>query len=216
MTSDLMWRLAARCAGKEPTPDAILAEKRNFLHRNGVESAQLANWLEQLNRDSQWLDEMLAIEAAYRKHCNTLLVPEARQRELMALRLPLTRFETEVIELESRDAVQEALFCVREDGVSMEEVAAEGRYPYRRVDFVLEDLPVDAQHRFLSVSTAALLEPIARGDGFELCRIIKKIEPQPDDPSVKSRIDKRLLDRHFSELTSKYTQRRLGTSIPAE
>jgi hypothetical protein len=216
MTSDLMWRLAARCAGKEPTPDAILAEKRNFLHRSSIQSAQLANWLEQLNRDSKWLDEMLTIEAAYRKHCDTLLVPEARQRELMALRLPLTRLETEVVELESRDAVQEALFCVREDGMSMEEVAAEGRYPYRRVDFVLEDLPVDAQHRFLGVSAGAVLEPIARGDGFELCRIIKKIEPQPDDPSVKSRIDQRLLDRHFSELTSKYTQRRLGTPIPAE
>ena len=216
MTSDLMWRLAARCAGKEPTPDAILAEKQNFLRRNGIESAQLANWLEQLNRDSQWLDEMLVIEAAYQKHRNTLLVPEARQRELMALRLPLTRFETEVVELESRDAIQEALFCVREDGMSMEEVAAEGRYPYRRVDFVLEDLPVDAQHRFLSVSAWAVLEPIARGDGFELCRIIKKIEPQPDDTKVKSRIDQRLLDRHFSELTSKYTQRRLGTPIPTE
>src|SRR5881227_570004 len=137
MTSDLMWRLAARCAGKESTPDAILAEKRKFLHRNGIESAQLANWLEQLNRDSQWLDEMLTIEAAYQKHRNTLLVPEARQRELMALRLPLTRFETEVVELESHDAVKEALFCVREDGMSMEEVATEGRYPYRRVDFVL-------------------------------------------------------------------------------
>jgi hypothetical protein len=216
MTSDLMWRLAARCAGKEPAPDAILAEKQNFLHRNDIKSAQLANWLEQLNRDSQWLDEMLTIEGAYRKHCNTLLVPEARQRELMALRLPLTRFETEVVELESRNAVQEALFCVREDGMSMEEVAAEGRYPYRRADFLLEDLPVDAQHRFLSVSAGALLEPTARGDGFELCRIIKKIEPHADDPGVKSRIDQRLLDRHFSELTSKYTQRRLGTPIPAE
>jgi len=216
MTSDLMWRLAARCAGKESTPDAILAEKRKFLHRNGIESAQLANWLEQLNRDSQWLDEMLTIEAAYQKHRNTLLVPEARQRELMALRLPLTRFETEVVELESHDAVKEALFCVREDGMSMEEVATEGRYPYRRVDFVLEDLPVDAQHRFLSVSAGAVLEPSARGDGFELCRIIKKIEPHSDDPSVKSRIDQRLLDRHFSELTSKYTRRRLGTPIPTE
>jgi hypothetical protein len=216
MTSDLMWRLAARCAGKESTPDAILAEKRKFLHRNGIESAQLANWLEQLNRDSQWLDEMLTIEAAYQKHRNTLLVPEARQRELMALRLPLTRFETEVVELESHDAVKEALFCVREDGMSMEEVATEGRYPYRRVDFVLEDLPVDAQHRFLSVSAGAVLEPRARGDGFELCRIIKKIEPHSDDPSVKSRIDQRLLDRHFSELTSKYTRRRLGTPIPTE
>jgi hypothetical protein len=216
MTSDLMWRLAARCAGKEPTPDAILAEKRKFLHRNGIESARLANWLEQMKRDSKWLDEMLMIEAAYRQDCDTLLVPEARQRELMALRLPLTRFETEVVELESRDAAQEALFCVREDGISMEEVAAEGRYPYRRADFALEDLAVDAQHRFLSVSAGDVLEPIARGDGFELCRIIKKIEPHPDDPSDKSRIDQRLLDRHFSELTSKYTQRRLGTPIPAE
>src|SRR5438128_1200443 len=33
MTSDLMGRLAARCAGKEPTPDAIAAEERKFLHR---------------------------------------------------------------------------------------------------------------------------------------------------------------------------------------
>ena len=216
MISDLMWRLAARCAGQEPAPDAILAERRKFLHRNGIESAQLANWLEKRQHDSKWLDEMLTIEAAYWKHCNTLLVPEARQRELMALRLPLMRFETEVVEVESHDAVQEALFCVREDGISMEEVAAEGRYPYRRADFVLEDLPVDAQHRFLSVSAGDVLEPIARGDGFELCRIIKKVEPQPDDPSVKSRIDQRLLDRHFSELTSKYTQRRLGIPVPPE
>src|SRR5439155_13479416 len=178
--------------------------------------AQLANWLEQLGRDSKWLNEMLAIEAAYRTHCDRLLVPEARQHELMALRLPLTRFETEVIELESRDAANEALFCVREDGMSMEEVATEERYPYRRSDFLLEDLPVDAQQKFLSVSPGDVLEPIARGDGFELCRVIKKIEPQADDPTVKSRIDQRLLDRHFSELMSKYTQGRLGAMSPGK
>jgi hypothetical protein len=88
---------------------------------------------------------MLAIEAVYGAHCDTLLVPEARQRELMALRLRLTRFEIELIELESQDAAQEALFCVREDGMSLEEVATEGRYPYRRANFLLEDLPADAQ-----------------------------------------------------------------------
>jgi len=216
MTGDLIVRLAARCAGKELPPDAIVAEKGKFLHRNGLKSAQLADWLEQLKRDSNWLDEMLAMEIAYRKHCDTLLVPEARQRELLALRLPLTRFETEMIEVESLDAAREALFCVREDGMSMEEVATEGRYPYRRADFILEDLPVDAQHRFLSVSAGEVLQPLAHGDGFELRRILKKIEPQPDDPSVKSRIDQRLLDRHFAELTGKYTQRRLGgVSTPA-
>jgi hypothetical protein len=216
MTTALMWRLAARCAEKDPAPDAIAAEERKFLHRNRIESTQLANWLERLGRDSKWFNEMLTIEAAYRRRCDTLLVPQARQRELVALRLALTRFETEVIELESRDAAQEALFCVREDGMSMEEVAIEGRYPHRRADFLLEDISVDAQQRFLSVSAGDVLDPVARGDGFELCRIIKKVEPQPDDSSVKSRIDQRLLDRHFAELTSKYTRRRLGASIPAE
>jgi len=216
MINKLMWRLAARCAGTEPTPDAIADEKGKFLHRIRIESAQLAHWLEEMGRDSQWLNEMLAIEAAYGAHCNKLLVPEARQRELVALRLHLTRFEIEVIELESHDAAQEALFCVQEDGMSMEEVATEERYPYRRANLLLEDLPADAQLKYLSVSPGDLLEPMPHGDGFELCKIIKKVEPRLEDPIVKSRVDQRLLDQYFSLLTTKYTHSRLSVPVSVE
>jgi hypothetical protein len=216
MTNKLMWRLAARCAGKEPTPDAIDAENRKFLHRIAIEAAQLTSWLEEMGRDLQWVDEMLAIEAAYRANCDTLLVPQARQRELMALRLRLTRFEIELIELESQDAAQEALFCVREDGMSLEEVATEGRYPYQRTDFLLEDLPADAQQKYLSVSEGDLLEPMARGDGFEVCRVIRKVEPRLEDPTVKLRIDQRLLNQYFSDLTTKYTYPRLSIPVSME
>ncbi|MGA7275489.1 MAG: hypothetical protein WBX14_11650, partial [Candidatus Udaeobacter sp.] len=73
LTTDLMARLAAHCAGQEPTPEVIEAEEREFLHRNGIKTAQRANWLEKLGRDSKWLDEMLAIEAAHRTHCDRLL-----------------------------------------------------------------------------------------------------------------------------------------------
>jgi hypothetical protein len=216
MTTKLMWRLAARSAGEKPTPEAVAAEERKFLRRLRIQPAQVANWLERLGRDSQWLDEMLAIEGAYGTHCDRLLVSEARERELIRLRLHLTQFEIEVIELESRDAAQEALFCVREDGMSMQEVATEGRYPYRRADFHLEDLPVDTQQNYLSVSPGDVLGPIQRGDGFELCRIVKKAEPRLQDPAVKSRIDQRLLDRYFSDLTTKYTDSRLGVPVSVE
>jgi hypothetical protein len=216
MTNKLMWRLAARCAGNEATPDAVAAEKRKFLERNGIEPEQLTSWLEEMGRDSKWLDDMLAIESAYEAHCHTLLVPEARQRELMALRLRLTRFEIELMELESHDAAKEALFCVREDGMSMEEVATDGRYPYRRADFLLEDLPADAQQKYLSVSQGELLDAMPRGDGFELCRIIKKIEPRLEDPTVKLRIDQRLLEQYFSDLTTKYTYPRLNIPVSME
>src|SRR4029077_5416450 len=42
MTIKLMWRLAARCAGNEPTPDAIDADERKFLHRIWIDTHQLA------------------------------------------------------------------------------------------------------------------------------------------------------------------------------
>jgi hypothetical protein len=217
MTTDLMWRLAARSAQAAPDPEAITAEERSFLERNGINQGQLANWLAKSGRNAAWFEEMLAIEAAYRKRCDTLLVPQVRQRELAVWQVLLTRVETEVIELDSREAAREARFCVREDEMSMEEVAAQGRYPYHRATFFLEGLPLDAQQRFLSVSAGSILEPTARGDGFELCRVINKIEPQADDPVVQSRIDQQILDRHFVELTKRYAERRLGSiSTPAK
>jgi hypothetical protein len=216
ITTKLMWRLAARCAGKEPTSEAIVTEKHKFLTRIAIEPALLTSWLEEMGRDSQWLDEMLAVEAAYEALCDAVLVPEARQRELMAVRLRLTRFEIELIELESHDAAREALFCVREDGMSMEEVATEGRYPYRRANFLLEDLPADAQQKYLSVSQGDLLEPMPHNDGFELSRVIEKVEPLLEDSAVKLRIDQRLLNQYFSDLTTKYTHPRLSVPLSAE
>src|SRR5437773_7765640 len=73
MTSELTWRLAARCAEEDPTPEAILAEERGFFESNGVKPPRLANWLKKLGRDSKWFNEMLALEAAYRRRCDSLL-----------------------------------------------------------------------------------------------------------------------------------------------
>ena len=117
------------------------------------------------------------------------------------LRMPLTRFEAEVIEVESLDAAREALLCVREDGMSMQEVAGEARYPYRRITFRHEDVPPNLQQKFWSVGAGDLLEPLPRGeDGFELYRITNKSEPDLSDIIVQERIDERLLEQHFSGL----------------
>ena len=213
----LIWRLAARCEEADPRPEEISIGERRFFERNKINPVQLPNWLKKIGRDSKWFSEMLSMEAAYDRCCERILIPRARQRELTMLGLLLTRIETEVIELESRDAAQEALCCVREDGMSMKEVADEGGYPYRQAAFVLEDIPADAQQRFICTSPGNILGPIPRGDGFELCRVISKIEPQPDDPSIQSRIDRRLMEPYFSELASRYVQRRFdGASTRTE
>jgi hypothetical protein len=90
--------------------------------------------------------------------------------------------------------------------MSMEEVAAEGRYPYRHPELLLEQIPEDLQQKFLSVRPGQILEPIPRGDGFHLCRIVGKSEPDLEDPEVRQRAEDRILERHFGDLVGQHVQ----------
>lgn len=218
MITEFSWRLAAAAAvaKEEIDPEKIEMERQSFFERTGLSPETLPKWLERIGRDPQWFELMLRAEVEYRRRSDSLLTPQTRQRELVRLRLPLTRFETEVIELESRDAAQEALFCVREDGMSMEEVAVEGRYPYKTLSFLQEDIPAELQQKFLSVLPGEVLDPVPRGDAFELYRITEKAEPKGDDPAVQERIDNLLLHRHFTELTARHVEPRLNAVAATE
>ena len=218
LTNDLSWRLAALAATDDSgkSDKDLATERKSFLNRTNLTEAELPEWLSSLRRDNAWFEQMLRMETAFRHRRDSLLTPQARQREMSVLRLPLTRFEAEVIELESRDAAQEALFCVRQDGMSMEDVALEGRYPFKVISFLQEDIPVELQQKFLSLLPGDVLEPIPRGDGFELYRLTSKREPQNDDETVRERIDHLLLVRHFAELTGRHVQNRLFVNTAKE
>jgi hypothetical protein len=211
LTKQLTWRLAALAAKKQEDidPQQIAAEYRRFLDRNEIQASKLSEWLDQIGRDAQWLEEILAMEAAYRRDYESVLTVEVRNKQLAMLRMPMTRFEAEMIQVESLDAAREALFCIREDGMSMEDVAVEARYPYRRITFRHEDLPPEWQQSFWSVGAGGLLEPLPRGEGFELYRITRKSEPDLSDKIVQERIDQRLLEQHFSALAREHVQKRL-------
>jgi hypothetical protein len=217
MAMRLGWRIAARVAAQNPLdPAAVEAERGSFLERAGIEAAEMGDWLAALERDAAWLDELLTAEAFFRRRCGKLLTPDACAREVSSLRLPLTRIEVEVIEFESRHAANEALMCVRDDGMSMEEVAREGRYPYRRSEMVLEEIAVEVQQQYLSLTPGSLLGPTAREDGFILSRLIAKHEPKADDAAVHARIERRILERHFTDLSSNHLQWRILPAIPSE
>jgi len=201
----MSWRIAAAASPLPTEIDSAMLEtiRADFFKRAKIAPSENAQVAESLGRGVEWLNEQFAMEARYRTIAEQLLTPQARDRELNSIRLPLTRFDLETIELDSQDAAREAMFCVKEDGMSMEEVAQEGRYPYRRATISLEDIAEELQQRFLNVRPGTLIDPIPRGDGIELCRVVDKTEPDPKDDAVRHRIDRRILNRHFDELTAK-------------
>ncbi|MDQ6861113.1 MAG: hypothetical protein M3032_08160 [Verrucomicrobiota bacterium] len=209
----LAWRVAARATLKEPPDEAALDEERQRFSQRHASDAE--TWLNALGRTGSWFDEMLELEAACRISSARVLTPDGFKREISSLRLPLTRLEVEMIELDSRDAASEALMCVREDGMSMEEVARDGRYPFSRREMVLEEVPIEQQQNFLSQTPGSILDPQPRDDGYVLSRLIAKHEPSIDDPQVRARIEQRLLQRHFADLTAGRIKWPIQPSIPA-
>jgi len=200
MAERLSYRIAAQA--DENSEEGAKEERGRFLTARRI--TDLAAWLAQFGRDEEWLNQMLAAEASYRHRVAHILTEQTLQKELGPLRLNLTRFEVETVEVDSKDAAAEVAACVRNDGMEMSEIAEESRYPFHSGEVLLEDLPSEQQQKFLSVKAGTLFDPIPRGDGFEVWRVKTRTEPSLQDANVRTRLEKRIIDRCFNELLSKY------------
>ena len=201
MAQRLSYRIAAH-ADENSGEEGAKEERARFLTARRI--TDLATWLGQFGRDEEWLNEMLAAEASYQRRVARILTEQALQKELGPLRLNLTRFEVETVEVDSKDAAAEVAACVRNDGMEMSEIAEEGRYPFHSSEVLLEDVPSQQQQKFLSVKAGTLFDPIPRGDGFEVWRVKTRTEPSLQDGTIRARLEKRIIDRCFNELLSKY------------
>jgi len=200
MAERLSYRIAAQA--DENSEEGAKEERGRFLTARRI--TDLAAWLAQFGRDEEWLNEMFGAEASYRRRVAHILTEQALQKELGPLRLNLTRFELETVEVDSKDAGAEVAACVRNDGMEMSEIAEESRYPFHSSEVLLEDVPSEQQQKFLSVKAGTLFDPIPRGDGFEVWRVKTRTEPSLQDATVRARLEKRIIDRCFNELLSKY------------
>jgi hypothetical protein len=142
--------------------------------------------------------DLAGLESAYQAACAAILTPAALAQEVAGARLPLTLIDYESAEFDSVDAAREALLCVRDDGMALEEVARESGFPHSRQKSLAEDLPEDQREPFLWAPLAALEGPTASGGVFRLWRIFGRTEPRLTDPEVGRRIEARVLAAHFA------------------
>jgi hypothetical protein len=207
LATALAWRIAAREGVSDAlTAKAIESERARFSERSGLEGDRLDKWLLRLGRDVVWFDEMLELEALFRGQRENILSVGSRERLLHTLRMPLMRFDLELIEVDSRDAAREVFECVSADGEPMEEVASGAGYPYRRSHVFYEDLPEDLQPRLLSARPGEVLDPIEHEGRFELCRLLGKTEFDLADDEVRHRAEAKIVERYFSELAGRFVR----------
>ena len=220
--AELARLLGARVAGlagsalpAAAVPGRIEAERTEFFQRTGSDPGRLSEWLDRLGREGAWFEAMAGMESVYRWRCEQFKTPENRDRTLSVLRLPLTRFEVETLDLESEDAAREACLCLNVDGLSMDELAWQEHCRTERRELLLEDFPEALQQRFLSAESGQVIELNTAGERFQICRILNKQEPSLDDEMVLARVDAELLSGHFGNLVSNHITWLIEPDSPA-
>jgi hypothetical protein len=215
----LSWAVVARLAAEPParvSPNCLEAEREGFFQRTESRPDQLSSYLRWAGRDLSWFEGMVEVEAGYRCYCHQIVTPENRARTMAALRLPLTSFRVEMMDLESDEAAREAVLCLESDGLSMEGLARQEGCLVERQRFLLEEFPEGLQRRILGAEAGRAFRLAASDNRFQVCRVVRKTPPCLEDDKVLKRVDEELLSSHFGNLEAKHVHWLVGREIVCE
>lgn len=200
LAAALAHRLVAGAAATGPAAgDDLRRERRNFLHRTGISETQVAAWLQALGRTPDWLDRRLALEVAFGAFTSSVLTPASLAQALGSARLPFTRVEVERVEFDTLDALREAELAVREDGLTLEQVAQQSLFPFRRHHAYAGDLPDFERETLLFARLGEIVRLNSPSGEFQVARVVLRVEPSLDDPEIRRRLGETIMEAALAE-----------------
>ena len=92
-------------------------------------------------------------------------------------------------------AAREALLCVHEDGADLAAVARGARAALDEARFHLEEAEPGVRDLLRSARRGELVGPVAAKGRYALVQVMDKVLPSAEDPAVRRRAERRILDR---------------------
>ncbi|MDH5283542.1 MAG: hypothetical protein OEW80_06620, partial [Gemmatimonadota bacterium] len=150
------------------------------------EETELAERLPGLdpNRLARRLSRLRRLQAAEAKFRSQVTTPEAVRREVEHHRLEWVRLHCTVAHFSTEAHAREAALCVREDGMSLEEVATGARAEVEDVRLLLSEVESDLRNALLPARSGDLVGPLRSGDQWALFAVEEKSLPALDDPDT--------------------------------
>ena len=148
-----------------------------------------AGWLGTLDAGAveRRLTDLATADAAYTRVAGEAVLDSALLQHLDRYRLEWMRIDLERLAFSTAEAAREAAWCVREDGLTLSEVAIESRQPVEDVRTLLDGLAEPLRDAVLSARPDDLVGPVAVEDRYEVALVVAKHPATLDDPLVRAR-----------------------------
>jgi hypothetical protein len=124
-----------------------------------------------------------------------LVKPDALGREIRMHQLEWVQLDCQTLAFEAAEPAREAMLCLREDGLTIEEVAGDAHLEPVATRFFIEDLDPELQPRFVSAMPGDVIGPSPREGQHMLYLVLSKMMPGDQDPAVRARAADRLVAR---------------------
>lgn len=140
------------------------------------------------------LTHLVSVEAVY-----AAVVAAAVTDTLLSLHLDRHRLEWLRVDLErltfaTAEAAREAAWCVREDGLTLSDVAVESRQPVHDVRALLDSLDEPLRDAVLSAQLDEVVGPVEINGRFAVALVVGKTPPTLADPLVRARAERSIVE----------------------
>ncbi len=153
------------------------------------------------------LQRLVALDAALDQLRRTVATPEAIRQCMVAHRLDWLRLSGGELGLAELGAAREARMLVREDGLSLAEVAERAGAAVCTRAVYLEDVPADATAAFAAAAPGEVVGPWEEDGGWRVLVLAEKTPPAPADENLVQRATEELLagilERHRAGRTER-------------
>lgn len=180
------------------TPHAKRVE--DALWAEAVCSGSLARWARQLAGRAAAAEAIgrpqsedpAALDDALDELSRRARTQETSKKLLEARQVDWLRVACDLLVLPEEGMAREAALCIREDGMSLEEVAEHAGVAVTEQNALLEEVPAPLAEQLLSAVPGDLVGPVAVGDTYVVATVRDKRPPTIEDPVVQERLNEEL------------------------
>ncbi len=140
------------------------------------------------------IEHLAELELFFKDFCRKTATPGMIRQQVHNHSMDWIRFDLVSATFLNRQAAQEAVLCVKEDGRDIVEVAAEAKVKSDRQYLYFHQLDPSISDRFWGAQKGELLGPIELTTGFILYYVIDKNLPSADDPEIERKAEETLIN----------------------
>ena len=160
-----------------------------------------AMWLEGLESDvlARRLSHLSSVEAHFKAQADALRTEQMLSLQVSRNRLDWMRVDLERLSFDDESAAREAVLCIKEDGLTMEDVAVDSHQSVRDTAEILERLEPELRDAVLSASIDEIIGPVQIADRYEVAMLVGKKPADLADSLVRARAEVAVVENLISK-----------------